>query len=394
MYHKPPIYYNLSLINGYGIKPSGSVPANIEENNNQIILDKSSDYYIAIARTTVPTAGIPRIIVPIQTGLSQTDQNKCIYTIVFKYETAPNVYNEALTVSLPVTFISEFTGITVLPPSQNGGNQDLSNDYYWIYDIEQILLMFNNTLQRAFATFCSQVGLTYNPAYFPYITFDPFDRSFSINMTASVTTGAGTMTYFDQNTPPPNGTFPRIALWMDGLSLDLLGLSARSVQNGSFFLISCFNKFNNVSTLTPVAGTTQVVYQMTSSQSSLSLWQAMSKIIFTCTYGISTIQEYDSVPIPNQGSTNPQFISKPVIPMLTDLEVDKNLFSLNDYYIQFQSSNISQQRLISITGDHLQSFSISVYWLDVFGNRHPVTLPQGVPLTIKLAFYDKKTFLL
>lgn len=373
-----PIYYNLSQINGFANEPFAiQLPASIEEQNNQVILDNSSEYYISIARCTIPTAGIPSLIVPIQTG--QPNPNLCIYKVQFKLETSANVYNEAFTITVPLTFITQNLHQTVSPPTVI---QDLSNQYYWLYGVDTILLMFNNALKTGFNTFATQVGLpfAYNAALFPYITFNEFDRFFAVNLPPN----AGGVNYFDQQS-----AYPHLALFIDNLSDDLLQLSGDS--NGTAFTrLYCFNKYNNTlnAPLSPYT-----VYYMPASQSSLNMWQAMAKIIIAVNYGISTILEYDSPPQLNQtGGVSSS--NKPKIPMLTDLEIDRDAFAVNKNYVQFSSSNISQQRLITVTGSHLQSFQLSVYWLDNFGIRHPVFLPIGIPLTIKLALYPKTTSLI
>jgi hypothetical protein len=390
-----PIYYNLSLVNGYK-NPNGilfsavKTPAIIEEFNNQLILQNQSEYYVTVARATIPTSGIPRLIVPIQQGLLQNDKNKCIYTVKFRLCTGRNngqfVFNPIYDQELAVSFISQYSFLfdQVKAPSNNDGKQDLRNSYYYIFDVEMILLMFNNTIKTLFATFCSQVGLAYNPLYYPQILWNSINRCFECIFPASV----NGVSYFDQYSATP---YPFIVFQLDALSSDLLQLSGLDDSATDNYISNlCFNKFNNVSTAT-ISGNAIIYYTMTSSQSSLTTWGALSKIIFSISYGISTIQEYDSIPIDSQGNTNSNLLNKPIIPMLQDLEVDRDQFSINNNFIQYQTSSITQSRLVSMTGSMLQSFQLSVYWLDVFGVRNILNLPQGVPLTIKLAFYPKTT---
>ena len=115
----------------------------------------------------------------------------------------------------------------------------------------------------------------------------------------------------------------------------------------------------------------------------------MNKIIISVGYGISTKTEYDSIPNTNQSSTNSQRVNKPVLPILTDFEVDKDAYAINGNWIQYQTSNITQQRLVAINVDQIKNFQLTCYWLDNFGVRHILELDKGLPLTIKLCFYDK-----
>jgi len=396
MSHNPPIYYNLSQINGYKIEGiTTQTPAVIEEFNNQLVLENQSDYYVSVVRASIPTSGIPRLIVPIiYDTVDPSNVNKCIYEVKIKLcigidGSGNPIFNEAFTKANNVKFVSQNPFETVIPPTnplapppnpKDVRYQDLSNQYYYIYDVEAMLKMFNDTNNLTFTQFCAQAGLPfgYLATNSPNILWNSGNRIFELQTTAN---DAG-ITYFD------DAVFPHLVYQFDNLSSDLFQLSGSGDGKG-FINNYSFNKYNNATT---TGGKT--TYIMTASQSSLNNWGALNKIIFSISYGISTIQEYDSVPITNQGSTNPFQLQKPNIPMLTDIEVDKDAFSVNNNYIQYQTSSITQSRLISMTGSMLQSFQLSIYWLDVFGVRKLLTLPQGLPLTIKLGFFPKTTSLI
>jgi hypothetical protein len=399
MYHKlEPIYYNLSQIVGHNntIK-SNPTPAFIEELNNQLILNNSKEYYVSIARTTIPTNDIPLWIASIEDGILQNDINKLINNFTMSYNDPSG--NPLITKRMNVNFISQIMNPSPVgqnsfsypyPPSQNQGNQDTSTRYYWVYDIELVLQMFNRTLRNLYIEVAgganSLYGETFNLSYYPYISFDNNNRCFSINIVGE---DSSNNNYFNQTGFYGN---PKLSLYQDQLTSDFFGFNARviSVDNTNQLLL-CFDIGNNSS-----VKNNGVYYKMTSSQSNLNMWSSFNKIIIGVSYGISTIQEYDSVPLRNsQGSnSNSGNFSKPSIPMLTDLETNKDEWSINRNYIQFTSSNISQTRLISMNGGMLQSFQVSVYWLDNFGNRQQLYLPEGIPLTMKLAFYPKTTTLI
>jgi hypothetical protein len=386
MSHNPPIYYNLSQLNGYKLEGITTLtPAVIEEFNNQLILENQSNYYVSVVRASIPSSGIPRLIVPIiYDTTNPANVNKCIYEVKIKLCVGVDgsgnpIFNEAFTVANNVNFVSQNPFEKVIPPTPIRP-QDLSNQYYYIYDIEAMLKMFNDTNNLTFTQFCAQAGLPfgYLATNSPHILWNSGNRIFELQTTAN---DAG-ITYFD------DAIFPHLVYQFDNLSSDLFQLSGSGDGKG-FINNYSFNKYNNAIT---TGGKT--TYIMTASQSSLNNWGALNKIIFSISYGISTIQEYDSIPINNQGSTNPFLLQKPNIPMLTDIEVDKDDFSINNNFIQYQTSSITQSRLISMTGSMLQSFQLSVYWLDVFGVRKLLNLPQGLPLTIKLGFFPKTTSLI
>jgi len=381
---KTPLYYNLSIINGFNSSQNLS-PSYIEELNNQIVVDNGTQLYMSVGRFSIPASTIPLLIIPVVLG--QMDINKTQYEIQFQLCTANGVFSFTQTAN--INFLSQYPNIssTVNPPLLS---QDTSNQYYWIYDIEQIILMFNNSLKSLFATFCSQSGLpfNYNSAYFPYITFDYSTRSFSIIMTAN----DGSTVYFDQNA----GTYPYIVCNINNIAYNLFQFTtinyAQPYLNpvSNFYTISCFNKYNNI-----LVNGSANEYKMSASFSSINLWSALNKIIISVGYGISSKLEYDSIPVGNTGSsTNTNAVNKPSLPVLTDFEVDKDQYAINGNWIQYQTSSITQQRLVALTADQIKNFQLSCYWLDNFGVRHVLELDKGMPLTIKLCFYDKNMRLL
>ena len=229
MSHNPPIYYNLSQINGYKIEGiTSQTPAVIEEFNNQLILENQSEYYISVVRASIPTSGIPRLIVPIQYDFAvPTNVNKCIYEVKIKLCTGVDgsgnpIFNEAFTKANNVKFVSQNPFEKVIPPnplSNPPKGQDLSNQYYYIYDVEAMLKMFNDTNNLTFTQFCAQAGLPF--AYSavnnqPHILWNSGNRIFELQTTAL---DAG-IVYFDDG-----ATFPHLVYQFDNLSSDLFQLS-------------------------------------------------------------------------------------------------------------------------------------------------------------------------
>jgi len=251
-----PTYYNVSIINGYHSEVT-QTPSNIEELNNDLIVSNGRAKWISVARFSIPTNSIPRLIVPVKLG--QPDPNLTLYEVVFKLCTDKDTFNEAYTLIFNVPFITQYPSLTVQPPLIK---QDLSNSYYFTYDIEVILLMFNNALQTAFSQFCQNTNPVYNPDYYPFITFDDNTRLFSINLCASV----GNMVYFDQNT----GTYPYITLSFNPSAYNLFQLTtqnfSKSGQPDNYYTCVCFNKYNN-----SINVNNETYYKMTATLSSLNI---------------------------------------------------------------------------------------------------------------------------
>ena len=399
-----PIYYNLSQIVGFkSTIQSSPVPAFIEELNNQVIIDSQKEYYISIAMTTIPTSDIPLWIAPIVSGIDEEDINKLINNFTFTYN-APDG-SVLLQKNQHVQFQSQILNPSEVgqnsfsypkTPKKNNGAQDTSTRYYWVYDIELILKMFNESLTNLWIDFISDVNSIYDTdfstQYNPNIVFDYSTRSFKIIFVGKIVINSIPTNYFEQI-----DGLSTFSLLIDEYTSDLLQLSGQILgYDNTNIKLLCFNKGDNLivtpNEFNPLISEYKLT--MTASQSSLTNYSAFTKIVFSVVYGISTVQEYDSIPIPTSEGTNSTLLNKPQYQMLTDLEVNKDEFALNRNFIQFTSSNITQTRLITLTGSMLQSFSIAVYWIDNFGNRQQLYLPSGTPLTIKLAFYPKTTTLI
>ena len=387
-----PIYYNINSQLGY--RPVSQqdviISANIEELNNQVIIDRASDYYVSVARAVIPTNYVPLLIVPIESNLGQADINKCIYTITFQYIDAMQV-----PIGVPYTrnvaFISQTknpnpVGVDQwsypLPPSLNNGLQDVSTYYYYIYDSPQFLYFYNKSLQSIYQGFVNDLfnlhGIVLPNDAYPILTLNRNTLIFSINFPINL---------YDQ------AVFPCVNMYVDQLTIDTLNLigifdppQARITQP-QIYLVASYNSFDNNITFPNLPYT---YYKMENAYSNLNMWAGMSKIIITVNYGISSKFEYDSLAVPFGLNTNQTSLQKPLLQYLADFTIVRNDWYKNPNYVQFDNGgNITESRLIELSGQIIQSFSISVRWLDCFGNIRPLELPSGVPLSMKLAFWKK-----
>jgi hypothetical protein len=409
-----PVYYNLTLNNGFLASDSSgfNTPAYFTESNNQPFLFNSGDLLIGLMRCTIPSGAIPRYIFPIQIGTTQTDINLSYNFFKYRYATAPNVYLDVPDdfCKLFVQFQSELLNPTPntgpphynptlpqvsipKPPSANNGQQDVSGQYYFIYNVESLVHMFNYTLSRLWSVYVpilfSNHGVQLNPLLYPYYTYDPISQLWSFNAEAVT---------FGQYDMGGNASYPRVEVYVDVLTnantLTPIYYNGSAVL-GSGNLNTCYDRRNNKITQeitmngTP---TTFTFYQMIADQSSIVGWAGFQKIIFEVSGDIIVKHsESDSVPINFQAQTTSTY-QKPLIPMLVDLEVSKEQWAQNTTFIQFQASAIEQVRLISLAEKaSVQNFNLNIYWLDNYGNRRPLEINSiGNPLTVKLAFFNKK----
>lgn len=407
--HSDPIYYNLTLNKGFSANDNSgfNTPSFFSEINSRSILNNSGDWFISLMRCTIPTSVIPRYIFPIQIGEAQTNENLSYNTFTFKYSTAPNVYmtiplaNCQLTVPYETELLNPYpnTGNPTYfptvpefsvpkPPSANGGNQDLTGQYYFVYNVMTLVSMFNNTLSTLWTTFKAYVnangGVIDPTVTAPYYTYDNVSMLWSFHAES---------TTFGQD------HYPRVELYCDNLTtyntFCPTKLSCQDfVPNKNtpiYAIIRVENLYNNTSNVT-VGAATQIWYTMTAEQSAVVSYSGFQKIIFEISGDILLVNnETDAIPLNFQGSTTAGDFSKPSISMLVDIEVDRDQWAVNNNFIQFQASAIEQVRLISLAQKStIQNFGLNIYWLDSYGNRRPLEIPSiGNPLTIKLAFFNK-----
>jgi hypothetical protein len=236
---------------------------------------------------------------------------------------------------------------------------------------------------------------------------------YSFNETILRFTVSGDVRFFNQDpitTYAPITNLPiqtpraRIELFTDGLLQDLFQVPSRyldeSVRFGNINLINLIR----FSVIDKTASLNGDILTMTAWKNSLNMWNAMTRVIFTVNYGIPTKLEWENS-VSTSGQLEPNATNsgefglgasdRPLQPTLTDLQVDVGEFAINNNYIQFSSSSISQIRLIDInTSQNLQNFQISVSWVSIFGRRYDLIIPTAHPLELKLAFYPKTTTLI
>lgn len=412
-----PIYYNLALNHGLDEKDASGFNsvANFTELNNNPILLNSGDYNISVMRACIPTGTIPIYIFPIKIGPLQTNINLGRNFFSFRYVSGLNsngdfIYEDLADVNeytLNVNFITENINLTPAgnstyysypyppsnyPSSGPKGQQDVSGYYYYIYNIESLLFMFNLTLKNLWSTYATAWNLlhTLNPFPLdisPFFSYDPISQLWTINVEK---------TYFNNNTMATAFT-PFISINCDVLTIYNTFISNRynpsaipdiNDNTASFMIMVNDTILNNFSL------NSHTYLKMTADLSSISSLASLQKIVFEVSGDILVKNnEIESIASHFQKSNLTQISQqKPTISMLVDFEVNKEEWAKNRSFIQFQASSIEQVRLISLSKKAiLQNFTLAIYWLDVYGNRHPLEVPNiGNPLTVKLAFFNKK----
>ena len=421
-----PIYYNLTLNKCFTAQDNTgfNTPANFTEINTTPILFNSGDWFVSLMRCTIPTGNIPRYIFPIQlqtgtnldgTPIYNNDVNLSYNTFTFRYVTGLDANNNPIyqdpanlnEYQLTAQFQSEvfdpyplgYPPYLSVPksPAQNNGQQDINGSYYYVYNIDTLLKIFNDTLAKLWPIYInamnSQHGTTFPANLQPFYTYNDATRLWSFY---------AEKTLFCQNLNP-DGTFkPYIAVFIDGLTSSNTfipyKLNARNALNkgdqSSLLIVYDYYINNIIRNINNVNYTFLIIEANQSSVSSLSAFQ---KIVFEISGDISLKNnETESNSVDFQGSTTSggsgaQY-QKPLISMLVDFEVDREQWATNSSFIQFQASAVEQVRLLSLSEKSaIQNFNLNIYWVDSYGNRNILEIPSiGNPLTVKLAFFNKR----
>jgi len=411
---KSPLYFNVNQIIGYNQFSNApadinKTPSIIEVLNNVPFLKNSNDFFIGVQRALIPTASVPKYIVPLAYKLVDntinTDPNKLLFVVSLAYRNVAG--NIIYSLSDNVVFQSEIVG--GIPPTVIDGRQDFVNNqyYYFVYDPNTLLISLNQTIINMWGKFraeCQALGVdTSLWTNIPYYSFNETLLKFTVSGDVRFFNQDPITTYAPITNLPIQTPRARIELFTDGLLQDLFQVPSRyldeSVRFGNINLINLVR----FSVIDGTADLNNDILTMIAWKNSLNMWNAMTRVIFTVNYGIPTKLEWEntvstsgqSPSVPSDGNFKSGAGDRPLQPTLTDLQVDVGEFAINNNYIQFSSSSISQIRLIDInTNQNLQSFQLSVSWVSIFGKRYDLIIPTAHPLELKLAFYPKTTTLI
>ena len=380
-----PIYLNISTNTGINSNASlnlSNQPSQMIFNSDDSVAIDPSQYYLSLQRALINTASVPSYIFPIQNGITQTNINLSPFKIRFEYYNNLTQFIYGLTE--PIIFQSQAIDQLPKPPSQNSGQQDLSNFYYYIYDISWMLKIFNDSIRDTFQTFCANLlaghGITINPDLHPFYTYDFSARLFSLNFPVSI---------YDQD------TYPQVSFYMDNLSGDLFGCPSNVyfAERETNYLMLAYDLYNNTITYNSLP-----YYKMTASENTLSIWCPIKRILFTITDLPTKLEiesSFNNTPFEAQQNNAVGSISKPNLNIFFDLAVNQDDFALNRNYVQYAVSSIAESRLVNLgSGNIIRNFTVSIFWVDTFGNYNKLLSGGNSQNNIKLALFSKKTMLL
>ncbi len=348
------IYVDLDIVNN-DINSHKRKKIQFNQTRTGSYLVNPQDYYMSIIRFNLETQNLP-VFVP-QITLGQVDKNLTIYSFTMQ--------SGATIIQQFIQFIPQDLTINPASISQPLVKQDMGTSYYYVYSVQQLVLMLNTTLNNI-----TQLLIPLNPQ--PFIDYEPSTALFNIFMPA--TTGA-----------PQFDLYMNSALATLFSTFQLTYLGDNQPQGLDYKFV-----FNNVGKSNEVTINAISYIKNTQDASSLANINPVSSVVFlsrkipvlpTLTPPSIPFHSLASSEDNTQGGNNYGNI-------LTDFAVN---IGLGNYYTpSIEYVPQPQYRRFDLFGSvPLYELDIGVYWKDRYSNLYQVFLNSGSGCNIKLLFERK-----
>jgi hypothetical protein len=323
-------------------------------------LYKPEDYYGAITQFSIQLTDIPllnAVIVP-----NQGDINLTIYKIGLGYK---NSFVELPIIYSPQNSLSQ---VPLPPSSYPDGLQNLSTGYYNIYSYNYFCLLVNQTIQQLFlALYTLEPTL---PTTYPLPIFK-YD-----SQTALFYLVAPEGLYNDKYT-----NF--VSIYLNSALNHLLLFfpnNLYTINNQSYHLI-----FINDTTGTIDTNNNLIVFQ---ELNSTNLWSQVVSIVITSQFlpvsrsqSFTPLLYYNNTPLISQYNSTSQNI-------LIEYSITDSIYTKT-----FTYNPTAQYRMFSMSGDNpLYNLDFKFWYRTSLGNLEPIYLNAGGFLSLKIGFFEKKSF--
>ncbi len=379
-------YIDLDIVNNStNYQPQ---PVIFQQTNLSNIVDKIDDYYMSVVKWSF-NANIPVIIPKMELNTTGTpvenfDSNTSYYINIGYGEFISNAtFNNADAEC--VIFQPENLYITTpkyKPVSQVDVN---SNEYYYIYSVDNFLKMVNDAIELVFNKKKSQYPSLLEKAVSPIFVWNVETETIKLIVSNEFIQGMNTETfYISFNTDLYNlfDTFPS----------KCLNFTNNPIYGNNFvFSINNMYDYNSIQFNSP-KGTTNYILLYTFNQQSSSVpsWSPVSNIVFTTNSmainpEISGGTQYLGQDLKNINAVQNVILSITdfTIPMQSGVEYSRALL----YYIPS-----SEYRLIDgMSNSSLNRITMQIFWKDKLNFFHFVNLKQGANASVKIMF-RKKSF--
>jgi hypothetical protein len=395
-------YYNATLTNSNQLTYS-SIPAEFNQTFDNSLIDDPKNRDVCVSRFTISSQSIPFWACPIQ--LNQPNPNLTPYGIQLSY-TSVNSNSTSLD---DYEFLLWSDSNDVLPPipSYPAGNitaQIMTNGYYFSYDKQEFINMFNDAMERALEAlrikFTGLYPLDSDPPplgiqyiailgnkdtipneKFPFLTWNESLSKFQMSVDPSIYSNLGNLNV-------------GLKIYLNNMLFPLLQFPFSTSQYNrpanipDAYEITIPNTPFNRLTVSNSENKQLVVY---SDHNTLGVFSPLQKIVFTSNL-LTTKPENVQPETDFATTTNPSNTANIIgQKVLVDFEVD--MFSTNDVnrdYIQFnQSINNSRQIGLQSNRGEIKQLDVKAWWSDFNNNLYPIVLYAGQRFDIKIAFVPR-----
>lgn len=303
---------------------------------SQPIIERASDFYMAIDRFKIPMTNVP----------------------IFIFNPATDFY----------TFEIEYNGIksgkTALVYKAPALLSTLSAYYYYVYSYDFMISMMNTALSTAFTTLSGLVTL-------PTGSIAPH---FEIDSTTHIISLVAQVDFYDETLTTPIRIFCNT-----NMHKFVMGIPASydpSDTNGRNVLFSIFDVKNNI-----IAGTPSDFYKMSTEFGSQTLinWNVAQGFVITS----------DTLPV------NPEYL--PIMGGQTILNTRPIVSNFDFIYTSDMTKGFTAQyilqspyKTLDLVGTQpVTTIDLTVYWYDNLNNLYPVYLRLDEAMSIRLNFIPR-----
>jgi len=392
--HHETIYYNLRIDNPIdGVDNSASANC-VYEKQTQNILEKQSDYEMAVDHWTM-RANLPILIATINQG-TNTDINAMPFSVTFSFTTGgvTTNYRTFLTWTPDFAFSAANPNRTVplpKPPSENNGIQDVytSPNYYYCNSYQKFVDVINTALTASYTAFNAAHGGIHGSA--PFLQYDPIIGLFSIVAETSYAT-----------TPVRASIFVDALLYKYIDTIETL-FNGYNQPFGKDYQIdfklkdgdsNAYALGNHYAGAVPNPQTTPPAYIIMAQESdSRYLWSNIKQILITSS-SISVRNEYmPYIVFPQQITQTQSSFNQPTESVIS--LVDYNYASPSYSTQSSKHRDIFYQPKYNkwmdlLGGNALNNVAIEVFFITEDGFRLPLNIPNKSSVSMSFVFRRKK----
>ena len=384
------IYYDISIFNN---DTSGDMPVNLkfsEVRSGGSLLDNPSDYLFSIVRFEMDSVKLPVFIPEALAG----SLNDLIYTIVIETIikdaggeiTGTNIYKRR------VVFVPTNPNIDIPNPS----NDNFSNEYYFIYNIQRWVDMVNTCFRTIHALIVSAgefSGLNILP---PFFSYDGNTGKVNLYTSREYVDGyASTLDinlYWNAPMETIFGGFDTVQISKEkSATFDAQSPVQSGTHTSTYYQVHVRNE-NNINTKNLGVGSSTAYFVETKQgYASFPLCNPIQNIVFTTSGNlpISYAQTASPVIFTSKGDCALQGRSDNISPILTDFIVP--LTTGNEYKPKINYSP-SVYRLLDLKGNNpIKNCDLQVYWKSKIDSKlHPFVLGSQCGASCKIMFRKKQ----